>query len=94
MDKPRIRLKILETCRDRVPAPTTVEELRQALWLHGYELDRKAVIVECAQLEACGYLKNLKNALDPVYRGVEQCAVEQLDMSGKLDATLWGDLAL
>ena len=94
MDKLVVRRRILETCRDRVPAPTSIEDLRQALYLYGYHFDRQQLIVECRQLEACGYLLNLKHAADPVYRGVQAAAVEQLDMSGKLDRTLWGDLAL
>ena len=94
MDKTILRRRILEICRDRVPAPTSIEELRKALWLYGYEFERQALIIECRQLEACGYLLNLKHAADPVFRGIQAAAVEQLDMCGKLDPALWGDLAL
>jgi len=89
-----MRRAILETIRDAVPAPVDIERLGRALRLLGYRLEPKALLVELAQLEALGYLVNLKHASDPVYKGVTGAAVAQLDMSKGLDPALWGDMAL
>lgn len=96
MDNANVAMRrlILETIRDAVPAPVDVERLQRVLAISGYRLESKALLVELAQLESLGYLANLKHASDPVYKGVTGAAVAQLDMSGKLDPALWGDLAL
>jgi hypothetical protein len=94
MDRPELRLFILGFVRDRVPAPVTVDLLQRRLFMEGHKFERQELIVELAQLEACGYLVNLKHAADPVYKGVTGAAVAQLDMNGKLDPVLWGDKAL
>lgn len=95
MDRPTLRQTILEAIARRVPAPTTAAQVVAALAITGCERTRDEVLGELQDLEARGYLLNLKHRGDPVYRGITPAATDQLDRSAtKLDPALHGDLAL
>ncbi|MDT8389423.1 MAG: hypothetical protein RRC34_02830 [Lentisphaeria bacterium] len=95
MDKPAIRLVILQAIAKQSPAPCDAGRVKTAVFLDlGEDVELKEIKAMCLELASAGYLVNLKHSLDPVFKGVTATAVAQLEMSVKLDPMIWGDIAL
>ena len=93
MDKYRLRRAILMAAKTAEPAPSTAADL------HGYPpiamaaVPHEQVVDEARNLEAHGFLADLRPTRDPVWR-LTAAGRDQVTGDARHDEYVWGELAL